>query len=769
MAYLKNLFTGSWSFGSLRNDGVWIPAYDQENPTNNVGCTEFIQIDASKPATFSWAGWSTLIPSDVTIHSYHSATDSTSYAKVVIDRLSQTVVNNSITFENADGADFIRLYFHGAGSARQYIPIGFQITQAGVFDDVAFKVIVKNDGISDVIFKTLMLKGEAGGTISSIEKTSSSGNVDTYTITLNDGTTTTFEVTNGSNIESIEKTATSGLIDTYTVTLTNGDTTTFEVKNGEDAQLYELPQDCIVAYDKEPEYLHEVAYSNYLALDDVDGIDNITVDGFIHQVTTAGKNLLPYPYANSTTTFNDVYYTDNGDGSIKCNGTANGGTSYFNFQRYKSAIGIDQVGTYTLSRTILSGSGTFTIQATVRDSNGDVKSRERVNNNTASKTFTLETGDYVADCFLYIEEGNSASDLVLAPQIEAGSQATSYEEYTGKAPSPSPDYPQPIVGMGEKQLDGTYSVTIEVVDSDDNSYYLTASGLSAPVFSWDTIDFKQGIVHRGWGYKVLDGSEEGWYAYTSGNGYAITIDDMMSGTRQNGKCNSFLVKTAVSSDDNIINFGLNTNHNIYFVNVNITGVTDLASWKTWLSNNETYIVYPLDSAIDESVTITGDIDHIKNMRDWVVEIKAPQYASPINAWYYGEIDFPDGYEEVGLPIDDLLYYQDQEYIEFPTNWGFAMGYVFDADEVRFMINVTKDLHDGFRVVANRSLNLALSIYTGSGGGSLTGFNLVDASFIREYGQIQLRLQTETAHGLTVGSLLGARVSQGRLRITFEED
>lgn len=85
--------------------------------------------------------------------------------------------------------------------------------------------------MKDLVFKTVMLKGEAGGTINRIEKTGSSGNVDTYTIYMNDGTTQTFEVTNGYSIISIEKTATVGNIDTYTVTIDNGDTYTFTVTN----------------------------------------------------------------------------------------------------------------------------------------------------------------------------------------------------------------------------------------------------------------------------------------------------------------------------------------------------------------------------------------------------------------------------------------------------------------------------------------------------------------------------------------------------------
>lgn len=75
--------------------------------------------------------------------------------------------------------------------------------------DIAFSVIVNNNGTDDIIFKTIMLKGEAGNSIASIEKTSTSGLVDTYTITLSDGTVGgTFTVTNGASV-SIDDSTTS--------------------------------------------------------------------------------------------------------------------------------------------------------------------------------------------------------------------------------------------------------------------------------------------------------------------------------------------------------------------------------------------------------------------------------------------------------------------------------------------------------------------------------------------------------------------------------
>lgn len=82
-----------------------------------------------------------------------------------------------------------------------------------------------------------------GKGISSIEKTGTQGLVDTYTITFNDGTNATFTVTNGNGIERIEKTSTSGNVDTYTITFTNGTTTTFNVTNGEGSSASSLPYD----------------------------------------------------------------------------------------------------------------------------------------------------------------------------------------------------------------------------------------------------------------------------------------------------------------------------------------------------------------------------------------------------------------------------------------------------------------------------------------------------------------------------------------------
>lgn len=84
------------------------------------------------------------------------------------------------------------------------------------------------------------IKGEDGKGIASISKTSSSGNVDTYTITYTDNTTSTFTVTNGTNgnsgsdgvsISGITTSKTDG-VTTITVTLSDGTTDTFTISDG---------------------------------------------------------------------------------------------------------------------------------------------------------------------------------------------------------------------------------------------------------------------------------------------------------------------------------------------------------------------------------------------------------------------------------------------------------------------------------------------------------------------------------------------------------
>jgi len=88
------------------------------------------------------------------------------------------------------------------------------------------------------------LTGPTGPSIKSITRTSgtgAAGTTDTYTVTMTDGSTSTFRVYNGkdgASIQSVTRTSgtgAAGTVDTYTVTLNDGTTVgTFTVRNGTD-------------------------------------------------------------------------------------------------------------------------------------------------------------------------------------------------------------------------------------------------------------------------------------------------------------------------------------------------------------------------------------------------------------------------------------------------------------------------------------------------------------------------------------------------------
>ena len=84
-------------------------------------------------------------------------------------------------------------------------------------------------------------QGEDGAsvTVVSVEKTDSTNNIDTYTITFSDGTKTTFTVTNGDDltIVSIEKTGSENLVDTYEILFSDGSSYSFTVTNGQNGAV----------------------------------------------------------------------------------------------------------------------------------------------------------------------------------------------------------------------------------------------------------------------------------------------------------------------------------------------------------------------------------------------------------------------------------------------------------------------------------------------------------------------------------------------------
>ena len=77
--------------------------------------------------------------------------------------------------------------------------------------------------------------GPQGVGVKGISKTSTSGLVDTYTVTFSDMSTTTYTITNGKGIVGVARTSgdgSEGTLDTYTITYNDSTTSTYDVYNG---------------------------------------------------------------------------------------------------------------------------------------------------------------------------------------------------------------------------------------------------------------------------------------------------------------------------------------------------------------------------------------------------------------------------------------------------------------------------------------------------------------------------------------------------------
>lgn len=169
-------------------------------------------------------------------------------------------------------------------------------------------------------------------------------------------------------------------------------------------------------------------------------LKGLTICGKTTQVTTTGKNLLPYPYRFDTLNQDGVTVTANADGTITLNGTAT------------AASWVDIAKTFTLP------AGTYTIRL-LPDSWQQEDGYMIWNGlgglySAISRTFKEATA---CEMGLVLVKGRTYNNVILKPQVEIGNTSTEYEPYTGGKASPSPEYPQELESVGES---GSIGVTV---------------------------------------------------------------------------------------------------------------------------------------------------------------------------------------------------------------------------------------------------------------------------------------------------------------------
>ena len=162
----------------------------------------------------------------------------------------------------------------------------------------------------------------------------------------------------------------------------------------------------------------------------------MVLNGNTSQETTTGKNLLGL--TNGTYSHNGITAVVN-DGTITITGTATA-NSFVNIPLLKDIVLSNEQVTVSINNA-----------TTISDTATEFRVYESGNNyipvqftTIDRKTTTTKSGTFVSAYVRTTSGVNYGSGLVIKPQLELGSSATSYEPYTGGQPSPSPDYPQEV-------------------------------------------------------------------------------------------------------------------------------------------------------------------------------------------------------------------------------------------------------------------------------------------------------------------------------------
>lgn len=209
-----------------------------------------------------------------------------------------------------------------------------------------------------------------------------------------------------------------------------------------------------------------------------------------------GKNLLPTTMYLNSAVINGVTFTNNGDGSVTAKGTSTDITFF-------TLWGFNTLADKGILPGLKVGDTVYASDCLLQETNSKELLKITTNGTTTINSST--TTMYVA---IRVNKGVTVNKTYY-PQIEKGSEFTSYEPYVGGQPSPSPDYPQEIKSV----VNPTVKVSSE--DKTESQTVTLPYTLNAIPVSSDgnvTIDKQQYIadyvdVERGKLVKMIDSSK----------------------------------------------------------------------------------------------------------------------------------------------------------------------------------------------------------------------------------------------------------------------
>ena len=196
-------------------------------------------------------------------------------------------------------------------------------------------------------------------------------------------------------------------------------------------------------------------------------------------VNACGKNLLKYPYYETTKTVNGITFTDNGDGTITANGTATANATFSLARNF----GFENEGNYFLSGCPSGGGlNSFYINWYQNHTGATQK-----NYNDYGSGIIIPYQHIFSEnnsLAIAIIAGTTVNNLVFRPQLELGITATEYEPYHGSTTTITPDSNPYVIPNDIRQQDG-----LNVVSVSEGELSVTGVRKNAAVKKiWDKID-----------------------------------------------------------------------------------------------------------------------------------------------------------------------------------------------------------------------------------------------------------------------------------------
>gem|GEM_PF-2366651 len=147
-------------------------------------------------------------------------------------------------------------------------------------------------------------------------------------------------------------------------------------------------------------------------------------------VSIASKNLIPYPYTDTTKTVNGVTFTDNGDAGVTVSGTP---TEYTHF--IFATVSVKPGQTYTLLKN---QTGANNVSFVISERTNQSTQKEHTSD-SPQNTFTFTTSESTDNLIIRIKrtDNSTACTGTFKPQLELGTQATAYTPHVSDISSVS--------------------------------------------------------------------------------------------------------------------------------------------------------------------------------------------------------------------------------------------------------------------------------------------------------------------------------------------